>query len=127
MLWMRAAVCQTSISIQHCIGDGGRRLDVSDVLGMVTIKYTIFVYYNLMKNITITLGEETATWARTAAAKQNKSLSRFLGELLETTMHEARDYDEAMHRYLAKTPGPVADYGMSYPKRHDLYDRDDLR
>ena len=86
-----------------------------------------FVYYIPMKNITITLEDGTATWARTAAARQNKSLSRFLGELLETTMHESHAYDEAMRRYLAKQPGPIAGYATRYPKRHALHERHDLR
>ncbi len=90
-------------------------------------KYTHFVYYKPMKNITITLDDETATWARTSAARQNKSLSRFLGELLETTMHESHAYDEAMRRYLAKKPGPIAGYETTYPERHALHERHDLR
>jgi hypothetical protein len=35
-----------------------------------------------MKNITITLDEETARRARVRAAERNISLSRYLGELL---------------------------------------------
>src|SRR5882762_7765411 len=53
------------------------------------IYYTRPVYYIQMKNITVTLDEETAAWARTYAAQQNKSLSRYLGELLNDTMRES--------------------------------------
>jgi hypothetical protein len=35
-----------------------------------------------MKNVTISMDEETAAWARVEAAKQGKSLSRYVGELL---------------------------------------------
>jgi hypothetical protein len=35
-----------------------------------------------MKNITITLDEETAAWARVYAAQRNMSLSRYVGEVL---------------------------------------------
>ena len=38
-----------------------------------------------MKNVTITLDEETAAWARVYAAKNNVSLSRYLGELAQET------------------------------------------
>jgi hypothetical protein len=81
------------------------------------------VYYNQsMKNITITLDDETATWARVRAAQQNKSLSRFLGELLNSTMHESQAYDDAMQRYLANQPSLLNEGNPTYPARHDLYD-----
>ncbi len=64
-----------------------------------------------MKNITVTLDEETAAWIRVHAAEQNKSVSRLLGEILHTRMRERRDYQRAMKRCLAKLPleltGPV--------------------
>jgi len=65
-----------------------------------------------MKNITITLDEETAAWIRVHAAEQNKSVSRLVGEILNTRMKERRDYQRAMKRCLAKPPlelnGPTA-------------------
>jgi hypothetical protein len=75
-----------------------------------------------MKNITVTLDDETATWARVYAARQNKSLSRFLGELLHSTMRESHAYEDAMARFLAKQPLPLSEGGASYPSREDLYD-----
>ena len=51
------------------------------------MNYTIFVYIpDSMKNITVTLDEKTAAWARVHAAKQGKSVSRLLGELLQQHM-----------------------------------------
>lgn len=81
-----------------------------------------------MKNVTITLDSKTAAWARVYAARQNVSLSRFVGELLRERMRESREYDEAMRRYLAKGPfkklrGP----GERYPSRDELHDRAGLR
>jgi plasmid stability protein len=35
-----------------------------------------------MKNVTITLDEEVARWARILAAEHNKSVSRLVGEML---------------------------------------------
>jgi len=75
-----------------------------------------------MKNITVTLDEETANWARIYAAQQHKSLSRFLGELLHQTMRESREYEDAMQRYLSKKPIPLNGNNAPYPARQDLYD-----
>ena len=48
-----------------------------------------------MKNITITLDAETAAWVRVQAAEQNKSVSRFVGEYLQTQMKDRREYQRA--------------------------------
>jgi hypothetical protein len=81
-----------------------------------------------MKNVTITLDEETAAWARVHAAQRNQSLSRFVGELLQSHMREAREYDDAMRRFLSRRPftslkGPPE----RYPSRDELHDRARLR
>jgi len=80
-----------------------------------------------MKNITITLDEKTAAWARVHAAKENKSVSRLVGEMLQEHMHESREYDEAMRRYFALKPRKLKGAGQRYPKREELYDRPRLR
>ncbi len=36
-----------------------------------------------MKNLTITMDEDVARWARRAAAEREMSVSRFVGEVLE--------------------------------------------
>jgi hypothetical protein len=79
-----------------------------------------------MKNITITLDERTAAWARVYAAERGKSVSRLLGEILQDRMREVRDYNEAMRRYLAKKPLKFQWVG-SRPVREELYDRANLR
>ena len=53
-----------------------------------------------MKNVTITLDAKTAAWARVHAARQNESLSRFVGGILHEHMRESREYTDAMRRYL---------------------------
>lgn len=80
-----------------------------------------------MKNVTITLDEETAAWARVHAAQKNVSLSRFVGEVLAERMREAREYDEAMRRYFALKPFPLKGPPERYPTREELYDRPVLR
>jgi hypothetical protein len=79
-----------------------------------------------MKNITVTLDEKTAAWARVYAAKRNMSLSRFLGQLLHEKMHESREYENAMRRFFAVKPMNLND-GEPLPKREELYDRKILR
>jgi hypothetical protein len=80
-----------------------------------------------MKNITITLDEETAAWARVHAAEQGKSLSRLLGEMLRERMDGERAYEDAMRRFLSKKPQPLSSGTGRYPKREELYDRGRLR
>jgi hypothetical protein len=80
-----------------------------------------------MKNVTITLDEKTAARARRLAAEQSMSLSRFIGELLERTMHESREYELAMRRYLSKPPAKLKKAGSVYPAREALHERLGLR
>jgi plasmid stability protein len=73
-----------------------------------------------MKNITITLDDETAAWARVQAAEHGMSLSRFVGEVIHKKMRHTREYEKAMRAALAQKPmkleGP-------YLKRDELYAR----
>jgi hypothetical protein len=81
-----------------------------------------------MRNVTITLDEETAAWARVHAAQRNLSLSRFVGELLQQHMREAREYDQAMRRYLSRGPfKALKGRAERYPARDELHDRSRLR
>jgi hypothetical protein len=80
-----------------------------------------------MKNITVTLDDKTAAWARIYAARRNTSLSRFLGELLHRTMRESREYEDAMQRYMAKKPVDLNRAGAKYPSREELHERAGLR
>jgi hypothetical protein len=80
-----------------------------------------------MKNITITLDEETAAWARVHAAERGLSLSRMVGEMLQREMRGAREYDEAMRRFLSKRPVMLRLAGERFPTREELYDRPRLR
>jgi plasmid stability protein len=76
-----------------------------------------------MKNITVTLDEKTAAWVRVHAARQGKSVSRLLGEILQQHMRELRDYDEAMRRYLAKKPVEFTWVDGRRPTREELHER----
>lgn len=79
-----------------------------------------------MKNVTITLDEETARWARIEAAHRDMSVSRLIGELLHERMRAETSYQDAMQRYLARSATTLKDSG-GYPTREELHDRAGLR
>jgi plasmid stability protein len=76
-----------------------------------------------MKNVTITLDEEVARWARIRAAERETSVSRLVGEMLRDRMLEERSYEAAMHEYLARRPRKLRRASTPYPRRVDLYGR----
>ena len=81
-----------------------------------------------MKNITITLDDETAAQARVEAARKNLSLSRFVSDVVQKEMRESGKYGEAMRRYLSR--GPFKELGgapQRYPTREESHDRSDIR
>ena len=83
-----------------------------------------------MPNLTITTDEETLRWARIEAAKQNTSVSRFVGELLAKLRRQDDDYERAMQDFFARKPyldPPVREDGRRWPTREELYDRPVLR
>jgi hypothetical protein len=79
-----------------------------------------------MRNITVTLDDETARWARVEAAQRDMSVSRLIREVLRDHMRKRRTYERAMRSYLSRPPVPLSE-GGSYPSREDLHDRADLR
>jgi hypothetical protein len=80
-----------------------------------------------MKNITITLDEETARRARVRAAERDMSLSRYMGELVEKDIRHSREYEEAMQRYFRSTLVIRMQPGERLPTREELHDRAALR
>ena len=83
--------------------------------------------WRVVRNLTIVLDERTAAWLRIQAAKQNLSVSRFVGQMLEQRMTGALAYDEAMRRFLNEAPLEFRWVGGRRPAREDLHDRDALR
>jgi hypothetical protein len=80
-----------------------------------------------MKNVTITLDEQTAAWVRVYAARHNTSVSRLVGELLRERMRERKEYEQAMRRFLAKKPVAFRWKGGRRPTRDEIHDRDAFR
>lgn len=79
-----------------------------------------------MKNVTITLDEKVARWARVSAAERNISVSRFLSQLLEEKMRDESGYEMAMAQFLSLPPRPLKKKG-DYPSRKELHDRSGIR
>lgn len=79
-----------------------------------------------MKNITISLDDQTAAAVRVEAARHGKSLSRWIGDLLRQQLSESQEYDAAMRAYLARPPFELQP-GTRLPKRDELHDRPRLR
>lgn len=79
-----------------------------------------------MKNVTITMDEEVAAWARVAAARREQSLSRFVGEVLKGQMEDERRYEQAMRAFLDVEPTGDSG-GRELPGRDEIHDRAALR
>jgi hypothetical protein len=92
-----------------------------------------------MKNITITLDDDTAHRARVRAAEHNVSLSRHIVERVRKDVRDAqqrlrderkikRDYEKAMLNYLSRGPfKQLTGLPQKYAAREELHDRAALR
>jgi plasmid stability protein len=75
-----------------------------------------------MKKITISLDDQTAAGVRVEAARDGKSLSRGIRDVLRQRLSESQEYDAAMQAYLARPPFELQP-GTCLPTRDELYDR----
>jgi hypothetical protein len=80
-----------------------------------------------MRNVTVSMEEEVARWARIAAAERELSLSRFVGVLLRERMDRDRAYELAMKRTFSRAPTPLKAPGDRYPTREEIHDRPRVR
>ena len=76
----------------------------------------------MLRNVTVTLDEETARWARLEAARRETSVSRLMGEMLGQHKHEASAYDAAMDRFLSREPSVLRQPGERLPDRDAVHD-----
>jgi len=72
-----------------------------------------------MKNVTITLDEDTAARARVQAAERNMSLSRYIGELLRRELRHTDEYEAAYRAWRKRKPFPLKGSPQPYPKREE--------
>jgi hypothetical protein len=89
---------------------------------------TVSTYSGPMRNVTLTVEDELLRWARVRAAQEDKSVSRFLADLLKRERDQTAAYEEAYQRFQARRrhDQAVSD-GRPYPTRDELYDRPGLR
>lgn len=78
-----------------------------------------------LRNVTVTLEEDVARWARLEAARRDTSVSRLLAEILKEQMAEKDSYERALRRALARKPFLKTD--GRYLSREESHDRDRLR
>ncbi len=75
-----------------------------------------------MRNVTVTMEDAVADWARMEAARRNTSVSRLIGEMLADKMRHDDAYERAMNEWLQRKRTWVSD-GSPYPSRDEIYDR----
>lgn len=78
-----------------------------------------------LRNITVTVEEEVARWARIEAARRELSVSRLLGGILRERMVQEDAYESAMRRALARKPFLKSD--GPHLTREEVHDRARLR
>jgi hypothetical protein len=74
-----------------------------------------------VKNVTVTMEDSVADWARMEAARRNTSVSRLIGEMLAEKMRRTDSYERAMHEALK-----FRSWGAStgpYLTDDEMYDR----
>ena len=81
----------------------------------------------VMRNMTITLDEDVARWARIRAAELDTSVSRLLGAFLRQMMEDDASYERARDQYLGAPTVALSRRGARYPSREDRHDRPGLR
>jgi hypothetical protein len=79
-----------------------------------------------MRNVTISMDEELARWARVEAARRDTSVSQMLAGLLRSLMLESQAYEAAEEQYLGRD-AQGWQHGGPYPGREELHDRAGLR
>jgi hypothetical protein len=76
-----------------------------------------------VRNVTISLDDETALWARMEAARRDTSVSQFVGNLLRRQMRDDEEYARASRSYSRRSSAPLSAAGRSYPSRDEVHAR----
>ena len=80
-----------------------------------------------MENVTISLPEDLARWLRVKAAEDDRSVSRWIADLLARLRRQEDHYDAAMRRSLSRRPSDLGWRDGRKPTREELHDRAGLR
>ncbi len=73
-----------------------------------------------MKNVTVTMEDSVAEWARLEAARRNTSVSRLVGEMLAEKMRHDDAYERALRDWLERDVSYRSN-GQPYPTREATY------
>lgn len=73
-----------------------------------------------MKNVTVTMEDGVAEWARLEAARRNTSVSRLIGEMLAEKMRHDDAYERAMNEWLQR-PALFTSNSVAYPTQDQTY------
>jgi hypothetical protein len=75
------------------------------------------------RNMTITVDEDVARWARIKAASEDTSVAQLVGDLLRRHMREEEVYEEAMKEHFAQKPTRLRAGRARYPRRDEMHER----
>jgi len=75
-----------------------------------------------MKNVTISMDEDTLAWVRAQAARKGLSVSAYLGQSAVKDRAADSDFETDMEAFLATPRAPMSDGGRTF-NREELYDR----
>ena len=76
-----------------------------------------------MRNVTVSLDDETARWTRIEAACHDMSVSRFVGKILRERMATSEDFERARRSYLSRAAAPLGAHDGSLPGRDEIHRR----
>ena len=76
-----------------------------------------------MRNVTVVLDDETALWARIEAAKQDTSVSKYVGEMLLRERMREGGYEAARISFMSRGARVLREPGERYPTRDELHER----
>ena len=74
-----------------------------------------------MKNVTITLPDDLAQWAKVEAAKEGKSLSRHLADMLSANRDRRKSQAAAIKAWLDLPPLRLVNENGKPPTRDEIY------
>ncbi len=95
-------------------------------IGTIPVSHCFREFFEIApgtKNITIALPEDLARWLRAKAAEEDRSVSRWLAELLDGMRLSEDGYEGAMRGYLEMKPRKLDWPGGRRPTREELHDR----
>ena len=115
------------------VAGGSEAVDLAQTPGDIAIGIVVvdtsfvFHYFRVMKNVTVTLPEDVARWLRVRAAESERSVSKWLADLLQSMKRREDEYEVAMERFLARRPWKMEWVDGRKPTRDELHHRAGLR